>query len=320
MTVLVAPLNWGLGHAARCIPLVRRHLAQGDEVLLAGCGESLALLRRHFPDLRWIALPPLELTYSRGSSQVFAMLRNLPKIVRQSIGAHRVLRRLLRQEQIDLVISDNLFGFRSNQVRSVYITHQLRILLPRPWQWLEPAAAWAHRWVWRHYDEVWIPDYEDPARALSGRMSHGVKPDPRLHYIDPISRFEGCQGMAIESDYAGYDTVAVLSGLEPQRTLFEQAIMQRYAGSDKTLLLVEGKISSPQTRLRHGNITRVAHLGDTDLAAALLTARHIISRSGYSSVMDMAALGVLDRVEWHATPGQPEQEYLEERLDQTNSD
>lgn len=311
MKVLIAPLNWGLGHASRCVPLVRRYLAQGDEVLLGGSGDSLTLLRRHFPDLRVVELPPLELSYSSGNSQVGAMLRALPKIVCQSIGAHRTLRRLLRREHLDLVISDNLFGLWSRRVHSVYITHQLRIPMPRRLKMLESIGMWAHRQVWRHYDEVWVPDYEDPYRALGGTMSHIRRQDKRIRYIGPLSRFEGCQGMAIESDYKGYDIVAVLSGLEPQRTLFEEHICQIYAGRKARVLIVEGKIDCPPTRLRHGNITRVAHLNDTDLAAALLSARWIITRSGYSSIMDLAALGVLHtKAEVVPTPGQPEQMYL----------
>lgn len=311
MKVLIAPLNWGLGHASRCVPLVRRRLAQGDEVLLAGCGESLSLLRRHFPDLRVVELPSLELSYSSGDSQVFAVLRALPKIVRQSIWAHRILRRLLRREPIDLVISDNLFGFWSRRVHSVYITHQLRIPMPGRNKMLESIAMWAHRQVWRHYDEVWVPDYEDPTRALGGTMSHIRRKDKRIRYIGPLSRFEGCRGMELESDYKGYDIVAVLSGLEPQRTLFEERICSLYAGRKARVLIVEGKINCPPTRLQHGNITRVAHLNDTDLAAALLSAGWIISRSGYSSIMDLAALGVLyTKTEVVPTPGQPEQVYL----------
>ncbi len=311
MKVLVAPLNWGLGHASRCVPLVRRYLAQGDEVLLGGCGESLTLLRRHFPDLQVVELPLLELSYSGGDSQVGAMLRALPKIVRQSIGAHRTLRRLLRDDHLDLVVSDNLFGLWNRRVRSVYITHQLRVLMPGRRKWLEAVASWVHRQVWRHYDEVWIPDYEDPSQALGGIMSHVDYADKRLRYIGTLSRFEGCQGMEIESDYKGYDIVAVLSGLEPQRTLFEERICRLYAGGKARVLIVEGKMNCPPTRFRHGNITRVAHLDDTDLAAALLSAGWIISRSGYSSIMDLHALGVLStKTEVVPTPGQPEQVYL----------
>ncbi len=329
MKVLIAPLNWGLGHAARCIPLVRKYVEAGDEVLLGGNGESLVLLHKHFPDLRTIELAPLALTYSAGNSQVGAMVRALPKIVRSAWLDHRMLAKRIEQEKIDLVVSDNRFGLYANKsdskkcrflskktsraahtVRSVYITHQLHIMLPKGWKWAEPIAEWAHRQVWKHYDEVWVPDREE--NGLSGKLSHGVTDDPRVRFIGTLSRFEGCAGMQIESEYAGYEVVAVLSGLEPQRSLFEQTIMERYAGRTERVLIVEGKVKRPPTRLRHGNITRVAHLNDTDMAAALLGAEKIIARSGYSTLMDLDALGVLKKAEWVPTPGQSEQEYLAE--------
>lgn len=333
MKVLVAPLNWGLGHAARCIPLVRKYVADGHQVLLGGKGESLVLLHKHFPNLPTVELAPLELTYSAGKSQVGAMVRALPKIVRSALLDHLLLAKLIEQEKIDLVVSDNRFGlyatkkrskkqnFSSSKtetgekaVRTIYMTHQLHIMLPKGWKWAEPIAEWAHRQVWKHYDEVWVPDREE--NGLSGALSHGVSRDPRIRFIGTLSRFEGCAGMQIESDYAaGYEVVAVLSGLEPQRSLFEKDIMNRYAGRTEQVLIVEGKVNRPPTRLRHGNITRVAHLNDTDLAAALLGARKIIARSGYSTLMDLDALGVREKTEWVATPGQSEQEYLAEWLE-----
>ncbi len=335
MKILVAPLNWGLGHAARCIPLVRKYVEAGDEVLLGGNGESLVLLHKHFPDLRTVMLAPLEVTYSTGNRQVGAMVHALPSLIRSAWQDHWMLEKLLQQEKIDLVVSDNRFGLFANytqtqktlfssrktdqegnkvrtEVRSVYITHQLHIMLPKGWRWAEPIAEWAHRQVWKHYDEVWVPDRKE--NGLSGKLSHGVTNDPRVQFIGTLSRFEGCAGMEIESDYKDYEVVAVLSGPEPQRSLFEKTIQERYAGRTERVLIVEGKVNRPPTRLRHGNITRVAHLNDTDMAAALLGARKIIARSGYSTLMDLDALGVTEKAEWVATPGQSEQEYLADRL------
>ena len=316
MKLLVAPLNWGLGHASRCIPLIRQHLAAGDEVVLGGDGDSLLLLRRHFPDLPVLPLAPLRLTYSAGNSQVGAMLRALPKIVVSSIRDHRLLRRYLHTGHFDLVISDNRFGLFSRLTKCVYITHQLHILLPRPWQWMSPFVSRLHAAVYRHFVEVWVPD--TPNHTLSGILSTPVSSQPPVRYIGPLSRFAGCAGMVIENRYAHYDVVAVLSGLEPQRTLLEDTILNRYVHSQERVLVVQGKVERPATCLTHANITLVPHLSDTDLAAALLSARHIIARSGYSTIMDLNALGLLPnsdslkQIELIPTPGQPEQEYLAE--------
>ena len=110
MKILVAPLNWGLGHASRCVPLVQRMLNEGHEVILGGDGDSLTVLRKHFPKLCYTYLTPLNLRYSKGKRQVFAMLRALPKLIAWSIKDHFMLKALLREESIDRVVSDNRFG------------------------------------------------------------------------------------------------------------------------------------------------------------------------------------------------------------------
>ncbi len=340
MRVFIAPLNWGLGHASRCVPLVRQYLANGDEVVLGGDGDSdsLLLLRHHFPNLRVLPLAPLRLTYSSGNSQVGAMLRAIPRLIRFSIRDHRLLRRYLVQEHFDLVISDNRFGLFSNRTKCVYITHQLRILLPRPWQWLQPLAHRLHARIYHRFAEVWVPDFAD--NGLSGILSHHLPADPHIRYIGPLSRFSSSpvpsyiykenaapqsaqKNLSDNMDdtyniYKDYDVVAVLSGLEPQRTLLENAIIRRYASVSDKVLVVQGKIapsatSVPPSPLSHpisSNITLVSSLDDPALAAALSSAKHIIARSGYSTIMDFHALGVLSRAELIPTLGQPEQEYL----------
>ena len=311
MRVLVAPLNWGLGHASRCIPLIERLQAEGHEVVLGGNGESLTLLRKHFPALYVLPLAPLELRYSKGKSQVLAMLCALPKIFRSARQDHALLEEYLRYEQLDEVISDNRFGLYSSKTRCVYVTHQLLIPLPRPWQWLEPLVARWHTQLINRYDACWIPDEsvdKSGHHGLAGRLSHPTVLPSNAEYIGVLSRFSG---KSYQPDRS-YKVVAVLSGLEPQRTLFEQAICQRHENSDESVLIVRGKMHCPPTVVKHANITIVPWLDDAHLAGYLLGAERIICRSGYSSVMDCYALGVMEKVEWHPTPGQPEQEYLAE--------
>ena len=338
MKILIAPLNWGLGHATRCVPLIDRYLAQGDEVVLGGDGLSLQYLRQRYPHLRSIELAPLNLRYSSGKRQVWAMMIALPKLIRFSIRDHRLLKRIQAQESFDEIISDNRFGlylsahsavfqgfarsFSRQRLRSfsktVYITHQLHILFPHPYHWLEPLAARLHAWVYKHYSEVWIPD--TPDHRLSGKLStpYGLPIAPLgAIFIGPLSRFS----LFINSSFSPtgahsaqrfnssftlplysstplppYRIVALFSGLEPHRTLFEQAILERYKGHKEEVLLVNGKLDK--------------QLSDSELAYYLTHAEKIIARSGYSTIMDLDALGVLDKAELIPTPGQPEQEYL----------
>lgn len=313
MRILIAPLNWGLGHASRCVPLVRRLTAEGHEVILGGDGESLTLLRRHFPNLRYVYLAPLHLRYSKGKRQVWAMLRALPQLLSWAIKDHAILKAVLREEHIDRVISDNRFGLYHPETECIYITHQLHIMLPSGWRWAEGIATRLHARVYAHYNKVWVPDYEESDKSLAGELSHPKSEinhyQHTIEYIGPLSRFAE-RGLSSESGRMKYEVVAVLSGLEPHRTLLEQEIASCYAGKEEQVLIVQGLMHKPNTRIKRENITIVPSMTDTELADALTGAGHILARSGYSTIMDLEVLGMLQKAELIPTPGQPEQEYL----------
>ncbi len=330
MKILVAPLNWGLGHASRCVPLVQRMLDEGNEVILGGDGESLTLLRKHFPKLRYVYLASLNLRYSAGKRQVLAMLSALPKLILWAYKDHIMLRSILREENIDRVISDNRFGLYNKATESIYITHQLHIMLPEGWRWAEQIVARLHARIYTRFNKVWIPDYEEFFQSLAGELSHPEKSFVHstlsfctLHYIGPQSRFCNKNYWTIKPSNS-YDVVAVLSGLEPHRTILEKEILARFCGTEKQLLIVEGLLHRPNTRIKRGNITIVPHMADGELAAALKGAKHIIARSGYSTIMDLETLGLLNskleeyrpEIELIPTPGQPEQEYLATWIEQ----
>ena len=320
MKILVAPLNWGLGHASRCVPLVQRFVDEGHEVILGGDGESLTLLRKHFPQLRYVYLAPLNLRYSAGRRQVWAMIKALPKLIHWAVQDHMMLKAVLREEPIDHVVSDNRFGLYNKGAECIYITHQLHIMFPAGWLWAERMASRLHARIYTRYNKVWVPDYEELEKSLAGELSHPKKPLVQgtpsfctIHYIGPLSRFT-------PTDKKGtYDVVAVLSGLEPHRTMLEKEILARYQDAKERLLVVEGLLHKPNTRIKRGNITIVPSMKDEELAEVLSGAKHIIVRSGYSTIMDLAALGLLSHtpssthhpsIELIPTPGQPEQEYL----------
>lgn len=319
MKILIAPLNWGLGHASRCVPLVQRLLDEGNEVILGGDGESLTLLRKHFPQLRYTYLAPLNLRYSAGSRQVWAMIKAMPRLLKWAIQDHLMLKALLREEHIDQVISDNRFGLYNRQTECIYMTHQLHIMLPNGWKWAEGVASRVHARIYARYNKVWVPDYEDPQQSLAGELSHPqqlkIKNEKlKIQYIGPLSRF---QNTPMNQSTPNYDVVAVLSGLEPHRTLLEREIAARYTTNPLTpnpltpsILIVQGLMHRPNTRIKRGNLTIVPSMGDKELVSALLSAKHIITRSGYSTIMDLEALGLMDKAELIPTPGQPEQEYL----------
>lgn len=327
MTILVAPLNWGLGHASRCVPLIQRLLDEGNEVVLGGDGESLTLLRKHFPKLRYVYLAPLNIRYGKGKRQVWAILKALPQLIAWTIKDHALLKAVLQEEHFDQIISDNRFGLylspnpQTSNPLTVYITHQLHIILPKGWRWLEPLVARIHARVYARFNKVWVPDYSDYQQSLAGDLSHPQISNSKyqvttIEYIGPLSRFTPNPLNA--NPLTQYDTVAVLSGLEPQRTMLEHELIARYSTSEERVLIVQGLMNRPNTRITRTNMTIVPYLSDTELAAVLKGAKHIIARSGYSTIMDLNALGLRSSnplnsnplIELLPTPGQPEQEYL----------
>ena len=291
MKILVAPLNWGLGHATRCIPIISDLISQGHEVVIGADGQAAEYLKDRFPYLQHIALPELNLCYSSGSSQVWTIVRQLPHFFRWINRDDKARKEQPKLSTFDVVISDNRFGLRGANY-SIYITHQLHIMLPRGWKWLEPLLERWHRHIIERYNECWVPDYEDITQSLAGKLSHPDRLPKNVRYIGPLSRMAQYKSRQVECDGS---IVAVISGLEPQRTIFEEAVKQQYG--DK-VHIINGKPPYPS---------------DEELADMLLRAKTIISRSGYSSIMDYHALGVLNKAQLTPTPGQPEQEYLMEQ-------
>lgn len=318
MKILIAPLNWGLGHASRCIPLIQQWLKEGHEVVLGGDGDSLLLLRKHFPQLRFCSFAPLQLRYSKSKSQVWAIARSIPRIFVWAIKDYILLRALLQTERFDRIVSDNRFGFYSKQVESIYITHQLHIRLPRGWQWAEQIATNIHARVYARYNKVWVPDRESVENCLAGELSYLSSEEIKHHhlegkieYIGPLSRFANQRSYAKPAQV--YHTICLLSGLEPQRSLLEQELIARYHDYSEKVMIIRGVIGRPHMRVTHRQITIVPTLNDNELAQMLQHATHIIARSGYSTIMDFEALGVLQKAELIPTPGQPEQEYLAQK-------
>jgi len=281
---------------------------------LGGDGESLLLLQRHFPQLRVIHLPSLELRYTNNDQQRGFYFRAIPALLRFTIADHYYLRQQLAIEHFDLIISDNRFGLFTRQTRCVYITHQLYVRLPRRLRIFQPLVRAVHACVFKRYHEVWVPDYANMEESLAGELCHGGRFDTHVKYIGPLSRFASPEGAPKElRRNSEYKVVAILSGLEPQRSIFERVILERYANSSEKVLLVRGKVAEAQTMISRNNITIVASLSDQALLDAMEQATTIIARSGYSTIMDLAVLGLLHKAELYPTPGQSEQEYLASR-------
>lgn len=316
---LVCALDWGLGHVARTSVVVRRLLDAGSRVTLASNGRSADWWRAEFPELPLRELPDYAVSYANGVWLVPGLLASLPRL-RRAIRQENRLLESWQGEGFDLVLSDNRYGCRIGGVKSVLLTHQLRLAAPRRLRAFEGIGERLMARMVRGFDEVWIPDHAENG-GLSGRLGHPVSPAsfPPLRYVGPLSRMAG---VGSDARWNGpWGLVVLVSGPEPGRTRLETAARKAFGARPGRSLLVRGRPDLPSVRLDDppgGGWMEIPHLATPALAAVLSRARFILSRGGYSTVMDLDALGVLDnRCLWCPTPGQTEQEALVEALVQS---
>jgi uncharacterized protein (TIGR00661 family) len=299
--ILVAPLNWGLGHASRCVPIVEKLIECGYTPILASDGQALEFLKKEFPNLITIELPSYNIQYARQGFLLKWKLLFSSFSVRKAVREeHKKVAQIIQQYQIQGVISDNRLGVYSDVIPSVYITHQIQVLSG----FFTPITSFVHQKFIRNFDECWIPD--DPKWNLAGELSNLKNVGLKIKHIGVLSRFRK-QNVEIE-----FDLAVILSGPEPQRTLLEEKILTELPKFDGKAVFIKGKMEMQQTQEVKENITFYNYLVGKDLEGVLNKSRMILSRSGYSTVMDLFALR--KKAFFIPTPGQTEQEYLAQRM------
>jgi UDP:flavonoid glycosyltransferase YjiC (YdhE family) len=304
--ILVCPLNWGLGHASRCIPIIHQWQSQGKEIVIASDGYPQTLLQQEFPQLKHIHFPSYQITYSKGQSQIWAMLKALPKLIVGIVREHRQLKRLIAEHQIDTVLSDNRFGLWNKHIHSVYMTHQLMIKMPRMLKFLEPVAWFIHRCFIHQYNVCLIPDKLEDG-GFAGDLTHKYRLPNNARFIGIQSRFSIKEKQAPQ-----YQIAAILSGVEPQRSIFEKILIDELSKKDLICIIVQGLPSTEKTNQQINKLRIVSHLDSQELEQLFIDTPTIICRSGYSTIMDLLSLHKTAILV--PTPGQTEQEYLAKYL------
>ncbi|MDZ4796131.1 MAG: glycosyltransferase [Bacteroidota bacterium] len=301
--ILVAPLDWGLGHATRCIPIIRELLVQGCDVWLAAEGAQLVLLKAEFPWVPLLDLPGYRIRYAKtGRGLAWKMIQQLLKLRRAIQNEHRWLKKAVVEHGFDAVISDNRYGLYHTIIPSVFITHQL-LIKTSAGDWAEKILQKSNYRYINKFSTCWVPDIKG-ANNLAGDLSHPkIKPAIPVRYIGLLSRLEDKKGEE-KKDHL----LIILSGPEPQRTLLEEKIITEISHYNGTATIVRGLpgVSSliPSTNM----IKFYNHLSAAELNIAMEEAAFVISRSGYSTVMDCMTLK--KKTILVPTPGQTEQEYL----------
>ena len=300
--ILVAALNWGLGHATRCIPIINALMAEGFVPVIASDGAALMLLRKEFPNLSSIALPSYNIIYSKnGKLFKLKLLKDSPKLLKAIKAEKKAIEAILEHNDIAGIISDNRLGVRNEKVPSVFITHQLNVLSGNT-TWLSTKM---HQKYIKKFNQCWVPDVEGEVN-LSGKLGHVKAFDVPVKYIGPLSRFT-----KRVADIK-HDLLVLLSGPEPQRTLLQNQLLKELKSFQGKVVFVKGVIEKEQTIQVLGHMTIYNFMTSNLLEKTINESALVLSRSGYTTAMDLAKLG--KKAFFIPTPGQFEQEYLAKRL------
>lgn len=302
--ILVASLDWGLGHATRCIPIIRELIIRQCQVELAGSGAAAKLLQAEFPELPFHALPAYNIQYPKnGGAFISKIIRQIPRILNTIQKEHLWLKQKQHEHHWDLIISDNRYGLWHSEIRTVFITHQLQII--SGWgQYTDLLLRQLHYKMIHRFTHCWVPDQAKEPH-LAGTLSHPKKLPHNIHYIGPLSR------LAHDEKVEEQNIVVALSGPEPQRSLLEEKLINLFKGKQWTnqqIDILRGLPDSAPIPAATGNIRFINHLNSIEFAKIMSSATLVICRSGYSSIMDLIRLG--KKALLIPTPGQTEQEYL----------
>lgn len=307
--VVVSVLDWGLGHAGRSSVIVRTLVSRGCRVTLAGSGRSLAMLASEFPELEVVPLRSFSPRLGAIRWLWVEILLQLPSFIWSVFREYRDTQALVRRVNPDLIVSDNRYGVWSHRCVSVFVTHQLRPhVAPGAPRWVERSVSSVLCRFVRNFDCCLVPDVR--LGGLSGDLSSPVPHGMRVHCVGLLSRL----ALAKVSDVGTVAYLGIASGPEPQRSAFVSYLVARFDGLDGRRVVVSGGAFENAYVSAHG--VEVLPMADAEtLRALVLAAGRIVCRSGYTTVLDFAALGVLDgRVEFIPTEGQAEQVYLAGRF------
>lgn len=296
--ILIAALDWGLGHATRCVPIIHE-LKQKNQIIIACTETQKQFFESEFPDLQKESIVAYNISYSKRLPLSLKLLLQLPKIIRTIRSETKQVDELVKRYKVNVVISDNRFGFYSNIAHSIYITHQLETKAGI----FSQMASRIHHQIMTRFQEIWVPDYEKDEYALAGELSRN-RLGLNVKYIQPLSRLKKTESSEIKYDY-----LCLLSGPEPQRTVIETMLYSKAIQSNQRIAIVRGTKKFSEKLLAINRVD-VYDMPDAALLSQLIcSSRVVICRSGYSSLMDLHILGK-DQLILIPTPGQTEQEFL----------
>ncbi len=303
MKVLFGVCSWGLGHATRDLSLIKGIIEAGHEITIVAKGRSLNLLKEELGNsCSYLEIPDYSSPYSKKDFSVPKFLSYFPVYMNQVVKEHEKIRKLVRREGYERIISDNRFGVHNREVPSYFISHQLRFLAPGRVKLFEMATeGFNYSFFKNSFTKFLVPDFKED--SLSGDLSHNLKyfKEGQVEYLGILS------DLIKKKVSQDIDYFISVSGPEPQRSIFERKVLEQAPRLKGKVVVALGKPEAPQER-GSGELRIFGYLKRREQEDVMNRAKLIIARSGYSTLMEVVALG--KKALFVPTPGQTEQVYL----------
>ncbi len=303
MKIAFGVCSLGIGHATRSIPLIKALINEGHEIVIISYDRALALLKKEFPELKFYNLPDYPIKYTQKAHQFLPyFILNTRKIFKTLFDMHKLFLEIDERENFDIIISDSRYDIFNRFKPSYLIIHQLRIMMKAAV--LRGGIMFYNSYMSKYFKKIVVPDFEE--NGLTGEMSHNLKfiDGGKVKYIGVLSPF---RHRSLERDI---DVLISISGPEPQRTIFEEKVMESIGDLNGKIVITLGRPEKED--YKRENVEIYSYLSSNKREEIMNRSKLVISRSGYSTIMDLYAIG--GKAMFVPTPGQPEQRYLAQHL------
>lgn len=301
--VFYAVLDMGLGHATRGLPIIREFVNRKWQVCIGSSGRSQAFLKKELPEVRFVQIPGYGISYSQGRFLLPKLASQIPKLLYRISKEHRICRRIVEEFPPDLIISDHCYGMYHPQVPSYFLSHQIYFALPRNLNMFSNLVSRFNFAYHKRYQQILIPDLpEGEGGLLSGELSRLPDGSSKYEFIGILSSVKR------QEMIEGVDLLVSISGPEPQRSVFEKIVMEQIPELPGKKIVMLGKSEENKMVVDERNLKVYTHLPRREMETIFNKAALIITRPGYSTLMELAELG--KKALLVPTPGQTEQKYL----------
>jgi uncharacterized protein (TIGR00661 family) len=303
--VFISPLSWGLGHAGRVTPIIRELLNHGHEVTIATSGGALEMLKKEFPGCNFIFFQDYPAPYSSTRFFLPKFALSIPNLTKALADEKKIADRLLSDNKYDIVISDSRLGVYSDKIPSFFISHQLRFSLPYYIKPVETFSLYINEYFHKRFERIIIPDNNPDTVCLSGKLCQSTRKitNTKAYYAGIL-----CPSHKMDM-HEDLDFLISISGPEPQRSKLEEILLRQVQKLPGEKMVLLGRPTENFEKKLDKDTTVKSYVSHEEKNHLMIRAKFIISRSGYTTMMEMAELGK-KRGLFTPTPGQTEQEYL----------